>query len=281
MAQRLEKARSYCFTSFNKEEPAFKEYKYLVYGKETCPDTGKKHWQGYVSFENARSFSSVQKECKNWHLEIAKGSADSNFDYCTKEGKYKEFGTRPKPGKRNDLLDLKKKVLEGKKVDEIILEDCENYQQIRYTEKIYEYKQKQTKRNWKPEVTWIYGPSGSGKTKKAFEEAVNPWVSGNATSFFFEGYEGEEHVILDDFRGNQLKLTDLLRTLDRYEYRVSVKGSSRQFLAKKIWITSIKPPQNCYADDGEPMQQLLRRIDNVVKIGTAQRSGVILDPDSD
>lgn len=94
------------------------------------------------------------------------------------------------------------------------------------------------------------------------------WVSG-VDGKWFEGYDGHEDVIFDDFRGDFCKLRVLLRLLDRYEYRVEVKGSSRQFLAKNIVITSCYSPTQVYKNngDGENINQLVRRITEIRRFG--------------
>ena len=60
---------------------------------------------------------------------------------------------------------------------------------------------------------------------------------------------------------------DFLRMLDRYPYRVEVKGSSRELLAKRIFITCPLDPQETWVETErigiEDIKQLLRRIENV------------------
>jgi len=275
MAQRS-RHRSYCFTDFSIEvHPKEKigklidKVKYYIIGKETCPTTGKQHWQGFVSFNNAIEFSSLKKILPGAHIEAAKGTDFDNKKYCGKDSDFVEFGEVPEMGARNDLKDIKKKIIDGKSVTEVVLEDCENYQQIRFAEKIFEYKQKTVKRDWKPHVTWVYGPSGSGKTKLAFEKFKDTkyFVSGENITFFWDGYDGEENVIFDDFRSAHMSLTNLLRVLDRTEFRVNIKGGFRMLAARNIIITSIHPPSSFYRIDDEPVQQLLRRIDEIINLG--------------
>jgi hypothetical protein len=119
-------------------------------------------------------------------------------------------------------------------------------------------------RDWKPKVYWYYGESGSGKTRAAMGES-NPndrWVSMDSLKWW-DGYDGQGDIVIDDFRGSDCRLKTLLRILDRYEYRVEYKGGSTQLLAKRIWITCPYSPESCYRDDGENLKQLLRRIDIV------------------
>lgn len=73
--------------------------KYVILGIETCPTTSRQHIQGFVIFNNARYFDAVRTLDLfleyHVHVEIAKGSPTQNFDYCSKEGNFKEVGARP------------------------------------------------------------------------------------------------------------------------------------------------------------------------------------------
>lgn len=98
MAARNKKRYKYwCFTLFSENEPEFKpkECEYMVYGSETCENTGRKHFQGFMACKSRKRFESVQKMVPGGHLEKSKGSFKQNFDYCTKGGVYREFGKRP------------------------------------------------------------------------------------------------------------------------------------------------------------------------------------------
>lgn len=77
------------------------KFQYIIYGKEICPTTKKKHLQGYCYFKNAKSMSAVKKIFKDnaIHLEPAKGSVAQNIKYCSKEGDFWLWVTRPFKGK--------------------------------------------------------------------------------------------------------------------------------------------------------------------------------------
>ena len=76
----------------------------------------------------------------------------------------------------------------------------------------------------------------------------------------FDGYVNQSHVILDEFRGT-IDISHLLRWLDRYPVLVEGKGTTRPFVASKIWITSNLPPTKWYPDlDELTMAALLRRL---------------------
>lgn len=102
--------RNWCFTSFLKEAPFYDKDNmcYLLYGKEICPTTKRKHWQGFVVFKREVSMNIAQQltKCPNVSFRACKGSPQQNIVYCTKDKKFKEFGERPKQGKRSDLDEI-------------------------------------------------------------------------------------------------------------------------------------------------------------------------------
>lgn len=274
----MSRNRNYCFTINNYTDDHLDNLskikcKYIIYGKETAPDTGTPHLQGFIIFHYAKSFNA----CKNVlpqgaHIEVCKGTPYSNFEYCCKAGNFIERGERPDrvgQGKRNDMKIIKKSVSESMKIKTMLEKDIiVNYQQLKYAEGLSKYYE-QT-RNWKPTVKWFWGPTGSGKTKSAYEESCMEYDENEIyfamdTAQWFDGYDAQKVVIIDDMRKDFIKFHLLLKLLDRYPYRVQTKGSTRQFLAKLIIITAPYPPQEMY-DNREDIQQLLRRIDEIRNI---------------
>lgn len=78
--------------------------KYLIYGRETAPETGTPHLQGYVSLTKRREFNFIKAQLpQGTHIERAKGSAKQNQAYCSKGGDSTEFGDVPAQGKRSDF----------------------------------------------------------------------------------------------------------------------------------------------------------------------------------
>lgn len=126
------------------------------------------------------------------------------------------------------------------------------------------------------EVVYITGTSGSGKTTAAkyFATKLNYdfFVSGSGEDIL-DGYDKEECIILDDFRGGTMKFSELLKFLDNntnssVKSRYNNKDVSN---CKLIIITSVYPPDNLYAflnkdkEDKEevfeePIEQLYRRL---------------------
>ncbi|QMW68627.1 replication-associated protein [Torentivirus zocris] len=293
-ASNATKSRKWCFTMFfdiDKMGPRGPEAKYfedweceyLYVGLESCPTSGRLHYQGYVRFANPRALNGVRslfthtitgdngKQKYPGHWEACKGTEEQNVKYCSKESDLiiewgqSEADLKPdkNQGKRNDIKAVRQMISEGKGMLEVVSE-VNSAQAIKIAETMLKYLEPE--RSWMPEVYWIYGPTGVGKSKLAFSQCERPWVSGE-TGRWFEGYDAHEDVIFDDFRGDFCKFHVLLRLLDRYPYRIEVKGASRQFLAKRIFITSYHPPHLVYKDRGnEDLAQLGRRICKIIHL---------------
>jgi len=106
----------------------------------------------------------------------------------------------------------------------------------------------------------FWGVTGSGKSRRAWDEAGMEAYSKDPRSKFWEGYQLEENVVIDEFRGG-IDISHLLRWLDRYPVRVEIKGSSKPLNAKKIWITSNLNPEFWFPEiDQETTQALMRRL---------------------
>jgi len=264
------RSRSWCFTANNYSDADISHLEecseiatYLCYGKEIAPTTLTPHLQGFIYFESAKTFSKVQKLLpQGSHIEVAKGNALENKNYCQKEGTFKEYGTIPSQGKRSDLNVIKDEIVAGKGMKDII-EIASNYQSLKTAELLLKYKEK--KRNWKPYVVWIYGESGTGKTRSVYELAPNVYRKTNSSGKWWDGYDADEDVLIDDIKDSSKEMySALLELLDRYDCRVETKGGSRQFLAKRIYITSILHPRDLFGTiGGADIKELKRRIDEI------------------
>jgi len=114
-------------------------------------------------------------------------------------------------------------------------------------------------------VNVFHGRTGTGKSRRAWEEAGVCAYPKDPRSKWFDGYKGEENIVIDEFRGT-IDISHLLRWLDRYPVRVECKGSSVPLQATKIWITSNLAPTDWYPElDEQTREALLRRLNNIVE----------------
>lgn len=246
--------------STNYQEKLGKNLRYLIVGLETAPTTGELHHQGYLELNMNVTLTALKEklEINEIHLEPAKGNAEQNKKYCSKEKVIIEYGKPKHQGKRKDLDNIRDHLKDGARLREIS-EVATSYQSFKFAECYLKLNEKQ--RDWMPKVYWFWGPPGTGKTHTAWEEAKEDrWIS-NRDLKWWDGYDGHENIIIDDFRPSFCELTELFRILDSKPYQVHVKGSMRQLLAKKIWITCPFHWKTLYeGKTNENLYQLERRI---------------------
>lgn len=271
------RARAWCFTLNNPDESEVllpqswdpSTYRYLVYQLE-AGEQGTAHLQGYIAFDNPIRFSELRKwfPDSRAHLEVAKGSAQQNQDYCTKEegrlAGYWEFGVMPKQGKRNDLLKVKELLDSGATLKEVSDKHFSAF--VRYSKSFKEYQLLHTEpRNWEMDVEVVWGATGTGKSRYCMETYPGAfWKSRNSgNQQFWDGYNGEEVIIIDEFYG-WFPWDYLLRLTDRYPFSLDVKHGTVPLSARKIVFTSNKHPREWYPnsryqwDDRNPLKRRIK-----------------------
>lgn len=115
-------------------------------------------------------------------------------------------------------------------------------------------------------VTFLYGKPGTGKThwvNDNSDPADTFWFSPQPNACFFDGYEGQSTLVLDDFIGGHVPRNMLLRLLDKYALRLPIKGSSRIAKYSRVFITSNYWPSAWYKDR-DNLWAIQRRIGTVL-----------------
>lgn len=280
-APRQQKTRGFTFTNYDvvgadyqKVIDECKQVRYLAYGGEVCPNTGRDHHQGFVYFHNqkttgARSLKKLCTMLKVSHMEGMKGSFAQNEAYCSKEGELHEFGVAPTQGARGDIVACKDDILAGKlTADDIALDNPEFYHQYGRTfNKIEDIALRRKSRSSMTVGVWLHGPTGVGKSYAVYKSKEFPYSPDKFYTLnlqdkgWWDGYTGQETVVFNEFRG-QIPYGELLDLVDWTPK--TVKRRNREpvpFLAKRLWITSSMHPTVVYQNVAEKdsMDQLLRR----------------------
>ncbi len=275
------RGRRVCFTAFTDEEPKFDgNCTYLVYQREAGNETHKEHWQGYAEFKSAKSVKAIQKTCgiPNAHLENAKGTPTEAAEYCMKEEtrlagtEFKEHGERmpdPEQGKRNDILELRNKALNASSKTELLDDDAIIPSMAKYgrfaEQCMMAGLKKRTREFRHVEVIIHWGKAGTGKTRKAYEDGAH--MIDMSKSEWWDGYDGEKTILIDEFDGSETSITRILRLLDGYQCRLPIKGGFTYAQWTKVYITSNIDPDLWNWDRATPEQiiGLNRRITKRVK----------------
>lgn len=226
----------------------------VVIGRETAPETGKEHLQGKVTFIRNYRLTQLHKLFPGYHIE--KSIVTNDFNYCMKENVVLSRDERQQ-GSRNDLKTAME-LVKNKRPRLELMEACPTAV-ARYEPFLNSYRAELDVHEGPREVFWVHGQTGSGKTR-AFWDHFPDGVSVEIKNNFFNGYTGQRHVLLDDFRSSSLAFHDLLKVLDRYPYTANVKGGTIRWNAAVIFITSPLGPRDCYIIAGEDILQLTRRI---------------------
>lgn len=247
---------------------------------------GTPHWQGYAELKNKTRDTTIYKIAK-WHVERRMGPQSKAITYCKKDGNWVVWGKPTEQGYRSDLDSSRRLALESGM--RAVSSTC-NLQQIRVAEKFLTYNEEP--RDWMPQVIYIWGRSRTGKSRLARQLVAEHGLKDdvyckNDNTKWWDGYDGQEAIIIDDFRDTWWAPTEFLRIFDAYECRVEYKGGYRQLRSRIMIITSIKAPHTLYRNCDEDVNQFLGRLTSILKYDEVCGSfvpdvpevgGVILEP---
>lgn len=217
------------------------------------------HWQLVVAFKLKCRLAGVKSVFGDVHAELTRSAAASEYvwkDETAVPNTRFELGRRSvRRANKADWDEVWKSAVGGK------IEDVPA--SIRVSS--YAALSRIAKDHLKPTamerlVTVYVGPTGVGKSRRAWEAAGWDAYPKDPNTKFWDGYRGQEHVVMDEFRG-KIDISNILRWTDRYPVSVETKGSGAVFNAKKIWITSNIHPDRWYPDlDQETKDALMRRL---------------------
>lgn len=267
----------------------FPELKRLVYQLERGAE-GTPHYQGFMELTRKMRATALHKIpwLRRAHFEIKKGrdrTPRAMYKYCTKEvtrvdgpwmiGDWSDLESQ----KKSSLLDSAcADILAGKKLKKIARELPSTW--CRYHKGLISLHNELAKDDipiWRPvEVLVLHGETHLGKSRYAIDLAIAYTgdkddfyvldASNNSTTWF-DGYEGQSVLIIDDF-GGYIKYRHLLRILDGYKVRLEIKGGFVWASYSKVIITTNLLPDEWYKKAGEfhDLSPLFRRVRQIVTV---------------
>lgn len=262
----------------------FSTVKYFCMADEIGKE-GTYHTHIYVVFTSRVRWSTVKKHFTEAHIDIAKGSAQSNLEYVTKTGKwvdtvkeetkvegtFEEWGEFPKQkGTNQDMQELYELVKAGYSNADIL---ALNNDYILHLDKIDKLrtmllieKFKNTRR-LDLKVTYVYGATESGKTRGVLD------LHGDANVFRvtdyqhpFDNYGCQEVIVFEEYR-SQLRISDMLNYMDIYPIELPARYNNKIACYNHVYIVTNIALENQYRevqyDNPETWNAFLRRIHEV------------------
>lgn len=230
------------------------------WGLELCPQTQTAHLQGWMWLKKKVRCRTLN-ESVSAHLQLK--PMDSNWKevrkYCEKDHTdifYWNDGSLPDKGKptaRADYARMATLVVDGNTPRQIAKLDPVGYMKAHMAiEALYEALRYGRQQEYQDQnifghaknVIFIHGPSGTGKSRLARQLAEGFSSYDHAHDHdWFDAYENQPVVLLEEV--DSMGLTDqlLLRLLDRYPTSVSRRGKSpMMWVPHTIIMTSNRPP---------------------------------------
>lgn len=109
------------------------------------------------------------------------------------------------------------------------------------------------------DVHIYYGDTGSGKTRAVYDKESLDDLYVHPGGHWFDGYDGQDAVLFDDFSGSCFPISYFLKILDRYPMTVPVKGGFVNWKPRRIYVTSNLNPTEWYSGAHIEHQRALRR----------------------
>lgn len=210
---------------------------------------------GYVEFEKAVRLATVREFLPDAHWEIARGSKEQNIDYCTKDDTrvdgpfFSSEEWRAAGGGQGHRSDLQRAISTLKETRSLTRVAEEHPEAIIRYGRNFQFLQQllQGPRQEGPvRVVFLQTPTGFTKTSTSQRflaarcgghEGYYIW-SAKHDKGWWDGYEGQDWVLIDELAPKTLELGELLRILQELPYRVPVHGGSINMRAHNFIITT-------------------------------------------
>ena len=230
---------------------------WIICGEEVG-EQGTPHLQGFCYLKKKMSENKIKKSLMRFPdkrmawCNQAKGNNKEQFDYCSKQGKFWQMGERPADAgeaggeaEANRWADIRRLAHEKNNFEDFFDEISQVYPDVALNmidklPKFYEaINKKKVPKQVNVNCEWLQGPPGTGKSYTAREENPEAYVK-CATGKWFDGYNGEKCIIIEDLDANSLKdiLPIIKQLCDKYQLIVEVKGGSKTIRPEKVVVTS-------------------------------------------
>jgi len=238
---------------------------YVICSLERGENTGVRHLQGYMQLTKKCKLTALKNKIRIYGMWVCptKGTAEQNVAYVSHTGVHANKGgdllegpwscgemRGSSGGSRSDLSELVDSLKNGATIKKMaqqhtgsMLKYCSNVLRMHA---ILNTKQ----RTWMTELYIYHGVPGSGKSHTAHEEGrkyladagldeevYDLPVPAKGKDLWFQGYEGQAVICIDDFYGT-IDIDTFKRMVDKYPMKVNIKNGHAELLARRIYVTS-------------------------------------------
>lgn len=273
------KYRCFRFTTFNLDNDEMTKFpdssipdalpcKFIIYGKELCPSNGRPHLQGYLTLNHATTVRSVVKKLNpkdkaaTTYTKVFSSQLPYRaMDYCTKDGDFTARGEPP-------IAPVDKGKGEKRRWSEILSNSRSGNHTAIPDEIRFKFKRcidahrrdallEQSPRDTNATMLWFHGAPGTGKSWLARNTYPDAYLK--SCSKWWDGYNNEDAVIIEDFDKNHEKVAHHLKIwADRYPFPAEIKGGQMKIRPSIIIVTSNYHPDEIWEDSGS-LGPILRR----------------------
>lgn len=266
------RGRAWCFTWNNYPETHHQDLvslgsRYILYGRETAPETGTRHLQGYLYFSNAKTRTAIIRKLPGPHYELARGTFAQNLSYCTKDGDYFAHGEPPVDDNQRGAEEKARYAVAWDLAKAGKLEEIDADIRVRLYTTL-----KRIEKDFLPAVAnldgvcglWIHGISGAGKTRSVLRAFPDAYIK--PRNNWWDGYQGEQIVLCDDVDRFDVALGGKFKHWADYcAFIAECKGGAMRIRPVKFIVTSQYTIEDIWTD-AETRAALNRRFTRIDKL---------------
>lgn len=225
-----------------------------VFQREKGHGSGTPHYECYIEAKRPVSMNQVKTLVPLAHIDFAAAEREVCIRYCSKtdtrvSGPYTVGSMKlGGQGSRTDLAAFAAAVMDPKKdlratvaaQPDMVLKYGAGFQKLCSMRPCVQ-------RTGPRRIIIMVGPTGSGKTRNAIAIGGEDWHWKTADGAWFDGYVGQKTVIIDEVTSCDLPLSLFLQLIDRYVFRVPVKGGFTEWNPDIVILTSNVVPTEWFA----------------------------------